>query len=344
MPTEKKEYLHLFETQAAHDAAYSRDSESYDEPWVAYTKQTSEVSYNLPPRDYTTEYLTFEILEDGNMTVNMPASLLTTHVPYVKYSKDNGTTWTTISNVDNTAVNETISVESGDKVLLKSNATQCSTGQGPYYSMNLSCSSEHNITGNIMSLLYEDEFSANSPFKDGTSTVFRELFTNNAGLIDASNLKLPAMVLNHQCYRSMFYNCSSLETGPELPATNITAEWVYGSMFGSCTSLTSAPALPSTTLTSNCYQGMFQGCTSLTTAPVLPALTLTTFCYEYMFKNCSNLNYIKAMFTTTPGSPTNNWVDGVAATGTFVKNIAAEWSETGVHGIPSGWTVQTASE
>ena len=51
------------------------------------------------------------------------------------------------------------------------------------------------------------------------------------------------------------------------------------------------------------------------------------------------------MFTTTPGSSyTSYWVDGVSATGTFVKNSAAQWNVTGNSGVPSGWTVQTASE
>ena len=63
-----------------------------------------------------------------------------------------------------------------------------------------------------------------------------------------------------------------------------------------------------------------------------------------MFYGCTKLNYIKAMFTTRPStSYTSNWVSGVAATGTFVKNSAATWNVTGVNGIPSGWTVTTAS-
>jgi hypothetical protein len=64
-----------------------------------------------------------------------------------------------------------------------------------------------------------------------------------------------------------------------------------------------------------------------------------------MFNRCSNLNYIKAMFTTIPStSYTNDWVKDVSATGTFVKNSAAEWEVTGVNSIPSGWTIETASE
>lgn len=89
---------------------------------------------------------------------------------------------------------------------------------------------------------------------------------------------------------------------------------------------------------------MFEGCTSLTTAPVLPATTLISNCYESMFDGCTSLNYIKAMFTTTPSNTyTNNWVKNVAANGTFVKNSAAQWYVTGINGIPNGWTVQTAT-
>ena len=63
-----------------------------------------------------------------------------------------------------------------------------------------------------------------------------------------------------------------------------------------------------------------------------------------MFLGCTSLNYIKAMFTTTPSTTyTANWVNGVSATGTFVKNSAASWTTTGNNGIPNGWTVQTAS-
>ena len=110
--------------------------------------------------------------------------------------------------------------------------------------------------------------------------------------------------------------------------------------------------LPATTLATYCYQYMFRGCSSLTTAPVLPATTLQRYCYQYMFQNCRKLNYIKAMFTTDPGSSnsssyqaryTYNWVSGVAPSGTFVKNSSATWSRTGNHAVPSRWTVETAS-
>lgn len=111
-----------------------------------------------------------------------------------------------------------------------------------------------------------------------------------------------------------------------------------------CTSLTTAPQLPAISLTRGCYKNMLRGCESLMYAPELPATTLASQCYEYLFSGCTGINYIKAMFTTTPSvSYTRGWVNGVAATGTFVKNSAASWDVSGVNGVPSGWTIQTAS-
>jgi hypothetical protein len=169
---------------------------------------------------------------------------------------------------------------------------------------------------------------------------YYEMFNGCTALTSAS--ELPATTLTDYCYRGMFYSCTSLVNAPELPATTL-AVGCYQNMLSGCTSLTTAPVLPATTLVSSCYQNMFKSCTSLTTAPVLSATTLSNYCYNNMFNGCTSLNYIKAMFTTTPSTTyTYNWVRNVAASGTFVKNAAASWTTTGVNGIPTGWTVETA--
>ena len=200
-----------------------------------------------------------------------------------------------------------------------------------------------------------------------TDYCYQNMFYGCTSLTSAP--ELPATTLAEECYVEMFRDCISLTSAPELPATTLTMA-CYGGMFGDCTSLLSAPELPATTLSNQCYQGMFNGCTnlttapqlpattladacycymfngctSLTTAPELPATTLTDYCYEGMFQGCTSLNYIKAMFTTTPSiTYTDNWVYGVAASGTFVKNSAATWNVSGVNGVPNGWTIQTAS-
>ena len=82
--------------------------------------------------------------------------------------------------------------------------------------------------------------------------------------------------------------------------------------------LTTAPELPATTLAYGCYAFMFQGCTSLTRAPVLPAYQLVDSCYAYMFQGCTSLNYVAAGFDNWLPNTTDNWLNNVAATGTFV--------------------------
>ena len=180
-----------------------------------------------------------------------------------------------------------------------------------------------NVQGNVMALLFGDAGKDNLSL-NGNSYAFYRLFRNCTNLIEVSDNFLPATTLATYCYRYMFQ---------------------------SCTGLTKVPNLPATTLQQYCYQYMFTGCSAITTAPTLPATTLQRYCYQYMFQNCSKLNYIKAMFTTDPGSSnstnqaryTYNWVSGVASSGTFVKNSSATWSRTGAHAVPSGWTTQTAS-
>jgi len=91
-----------------------------------------------------------------------------------------------------------------------------------------------------------------------------------------------------------------------------------------------------------CYHRMFYGCNYLKTAPTLPATTLVQECYRQMFYYCTQLKYIK--MTATNISATNclsYWVYYVPSGGTFVKNTNTT-IPTGVSGIPSGWTVQTA--
>jgi hypothetical protein len=171
---------------------------------------------------------------------------------------------------------------------------------------------------------------------------YNSMFAGCSGLTQAPSLIATTIV--DSCYTTMFSGCSSLVTPPQLQATRLATN-CYKGMFCNCSSLAQAPQLPATTLTSSCYREMFKGCSSLRTAPDLLAVNLTYNCYDYMFSGCTRLNYIKAMFTTTPsGSLTNNWVNSVSTEGTFVKNANATWNVTGVNGVPTNWTIETAQE
>ena len=164
------------------------------------------------------------------------------------------------------------------------------------------------------------------------------MFDSCTGLTTAPTL--PAMTLAEGCYYLMFSDCTSLTTAPTLPAITLT-EGCYDHMFYACTSLTTAPTLPATTLANGCYEFMFSGCTSLTTAPELPAATLATFCYRKMFSGCSSLNYITCLATSiTATDCTDDWLAGVADTGTFYRNTEATTIWTVGTNVPSGWTIE----
>ena len=333
MAGDGKKHIHLFQTTAEHDAAYNGDQ--YVAPWVGYTVQTDMVSYNKYEPEK--EYLTFEAIESGTFTVRLhgtdkEGTILTS----LSYSLDNGDTWTTSTTVEtlNREIYielETTEISANDKVLFK--------GVGSSAHVSFTTSTEYNAYGNPMSLFYGDNFKNVTELWYGC---FMGMF-GGSPVVSAENVYLGFTTLANHCYSSMFGGCTSLTTAPELPATTLVSN-CYNYMFYGCTSLTTAPVLPATTLADYCYYYMFGGCTSLTTAPELPATTLVSNCYNYMFYGCSNLNYIKAMFTTTPStSYTENWVNGVATTGTFVKNSVAQWLATGTYGVPYEWTVETAS-
>ena len=318
-------YLHLFETQSAHTEVYKRGGVGYVEPWVDLVKETDEVHYNLPPIDWKTQYLTFKVLQDG--TFKFSGNL-------VSYSTDFGKTWKELASNTNSPT-----VKKDDYIMWKGKLTPtASKGVGRF-----SSTGNYEAMGNPYSLLYGDNFEGKIDLNNQDYALYG-LFSGSTGLVSAENLSLPATTLSEYCYDGMFNGCTSLTAAPVLPAT-ILATCCYYGMFSGCTALATAPSvLPATTLKNQCYRNMFNGCTSLTAAPELPATTLAEGCYENMFNGCTSLNYIKAMFTTTPSTTyTKYWVSGVASSGTFVKNESATWNVTGKHGVPTGWTVETAS-
>ena len=322
--------------------------------------------------DYSKQYLTFIAKENGTFTFTPSNNNV------ISYSTDDGNTWT---------VGNEVQVNSGDKVMWKGEMTPAMfEGIG---SFNTSTNS-FDVQGNIMSLLYGDNFKNQISLSEKDYAFFH-LF-NGTKVVSAENLslpattlaegcywnmfcdctgltvipELPAITLASSCYANMFQNCTSLTTAPELPATILTdycytsmfdgctsltiapkllattlASNCYSNMFANCTSLTSAPELPATTLTDYCYDTMFRNCTSLVVAPKLPATTLTEGCYQQMFKGCTNLSSITCLATNISANYcTSDWVNGVAANGTFTKAASMDSWTTGGNGIPTGWAVQ----
>ena len=169
--------------------------------------------------------------------------------------------------------------------------------------------SEFEASGNVNSLLEEDETVAR------TMSLYGRDF----------------------CYVYLFAD-THLTKAPELPSTEL-HYGCYALMFSNCSYLTQAPVLPATTLAGYCYYQMFWNCTSLTTAPDLPADTLVDSCYVGMFAGCSQLNYVSVGFYNWLQSATDNWLP--ENTGTFrcpqtlIDNTPGRSAVT----VPESWTM-----
>ena len=239
--------------------------------------------------DYSNEYFTIESLEDANKI-----GIVDSDRPSISISTDKQT-WTTVT--PNAAPTYFITLNAGEKVYIK--GSNNAYNNDPWSAKDYFTSTgRFNVSGNIMSLIYADDFKNKTTLSSSNNYAFTRLFCNANKLISAEHLVLPATTLANYCYYSMFSGCSSLTTAPELPAT-ILADYCYEYMFASCSSLTTAPELPATTLADSCYFSMFSGCWSLTTAPELPATTLASNCYYGMFSGCSSLTTAPELPATT---------------------------------------------
>lgn len=151
---------------------------------------------------------------------------------------------------------------------------------------------------------------------------------------------LPFTELAEFCYDGMFGD-SRVTAAPQLPAT-VLKQGCYEMMFAN-THIKSI-TLPATTLAQDCYNWMFVGCDKLESIDI-HATVLVPGCYTLMCLDCHNLSYVRAMFTDVSAADqwsTYRWLEGVAATGTFVKHPSATWPEALY--VPEGWTVVTDSE
>ena len=211
-----------------------------------------------------------------------------------------------------------ISVSPGNEVRFYGDGTRIKD----YSSTNIVSSYNVELSGNIMSLVDEENF-ATATSMVGAS--FAGLFSGDGFggtfIINASGLLLPATTLSENCYSRMFAGCSKLTDTPvELPAL---------------------------TLAKGCYSNMFEGCSQISEAPHLPATELVTECYKNMFYGCDILENVTCLATTFNGTDcTTDWLNGVATLSseggkpTFTKAKGAScWTLDSSDGIPWNWDV-----
>lgn len=218
----------------------------------------------------------------------------------LKYSTDN------INWRDYTIGNQITLSNAGDKVYFKGNNDVLALSLSRYN--KFTSTANVNVGGNIMSLLDETMLKL-SVSTDG----MQYFFYNNEKIVDASKLTLPATSLQAGCYYCMFVNCTALIKPPKvLPA-------IYAKV--------------------GCYQSMFSGCSSLIEAPEIKAIFQDANFIAEMFNGASSLKKVKVHFTTFESYYSSNWLNNVAASGTFYCPSALDTTTRDASHVPEGWTV-----
>lgn len=117
-------------------------------------------------------------------------------------------------------------------------------------------------------------------------------------------------------------------------------EYFFPHLFQGCDTLVDVSGLYLEAPEEHGYYQMFMYCTRLTRVTCLPKnVTTQNYGYGDMFKSCTSLNYLECIgnvFPNQPGVITGGWLDGVAATGTFVKKTTDNYQNLS---IPENWTI-----
>ena len=344
-------YLKLFETHTQYETFIGGGGNTpFVKPNVSYCTEENEVHYNPIP-DYSKDYLTFVALEDGTISFDILNSIGTDKITSISYSTDNGANWTTTENRNDKQENLsiTVNVNKGDKILWKGDAKTLGfyvNDEVGFVGSFFSSTAKFDAAGNVMSLIYGDEYKNKITIEKEYTFCFLFCGYNlkkTCGIVNAKNLSLPATTLASGCYSGMFFGCTNLVNAPTLPATTLT-EGCYNSMFNGCTGLTTAPELPATTLANSCYGGMFYGCTKLVNAPTLPATTLANYCYQNMFYDCTSLTTAPTLpATTLTSSCYNSMFNGCTGLTTAPELPATTLTNSCYGGMFSGCTGLTTA-
>lgn len=114
------------------------------------------------------------------------------------------------------------------------------------------------ISGNIMSLIYGDDFIGQTVWTKRIIYWAEDGFFKQCDIRHAKNLILPATTLSQDAYADMFSHCVYLESAPVLPAQTL-VKGCYKRMFYSCGLLNRvkcfATSVKSNTSISDCISG-----------------------------------------------------------------------------------------
>lgn len=238
--------------------------------------------------------LTFEALEDGNISVWFHGAVLEKPVVYSVNGKAK----------QEITADKDITVSKGDKVEFWS-ANERLTQNDWNWGLQIHPNSQCAVYGNVMSMITPDgNYHTNKTITKDFALYgllcgsyywddATEKFVFFTVAHDKYKLVLPATTLTTACYSHMLQETGFTEA-PELPATEL-ANYCYQHMFQECHNLTKVPKLPATELPEGCYGYMFQYCDELTESPAITVKSMDNYACQGMFSNCQKLKKANAI-------------------------------------------------
>lgn len=267
------------------------------------TLQTIKYNGWFVGNPHASDPLTFK--STGTTAIKLVLNGSYANTPDFRYSFDLSQGWIWY-NIDNP---QWIVLNDGDELRFANATEYFSHSSSDYYQFETSGAGSLEIYGNIRSMNNYSQWTM-------SNNMFYKMFAGCEQITNATNLSIPTysqIGSETYIYASMFSGCINLVYGPsELPRPRYLSPNACDSMFYGCSSLISAP--PVVGKNENGSAGLFNN----------------------MFYGCSSLSSITAEFTEWGDSI--NWVDGVAANGTFIKTSDLSDSR-GSNAIPDNWTI-----
>ena len=304
-------------------AAYNQFLDSNDCPPVnvSYITSTSEVKYYKDTPEAIPFTVEIDTLPSGVSEV-YPKFYMETYDPnypngdkiiWLKYKINNGSwveypeTWN--NNPDGSqlhAVNITTTLAEGDKISFISNNLRYNFYfNSDYWFLEQNTDGLRvNISGNIMSLVYGDDYLYATPdYYEGSKLYFNNMFSGSTFLKDASDLVLPKHNLpdpitenNQGIFEEMFSGCTNLVSGPNILAKELPFK-ACKRMYLGCTNLTDIGTISAKTVHGRAFDWMYFECTSITGVnfnTFMPNVEKVTgeWVFAAMFRNCTGIQSI----------------------------------------------------
>ena len=220
----------------------------------------------ITKHDYSQDYFTIEAITSGTVTFGIvnTGEVSVDLSRDIFYSSTNGDTW------NSWPYSGSFNIINGEKLLLKCEASGYAYMEFGWWQFG--GTAQVKIYGNIMSMIYGDNFVNKTSLSSAAIYTFEKLFYNYTNLLDASNLILAATTLSGACYYHMFDRCTNLTTAPLLPAP-ILNNYCYEGMFSRCTNLNYIKMMATDISATDCLKSWTYGVSSTGTFVKNAAMT-----------------------------------------------------------------------